>query len=56
MKYEELTKKRKELLDSMGKDFELMHSNFNRLIQRAMEKNMELQEIQNELNKLTESK
>jgi len=53
MKFEELKKRKQELLDSMQKDFEIMHSNFNRLIQRAMVKNIEMQEIQNELNELT---
>ena len=52
MKFEELKKRKKELLEGMDKDFKLMHSNFNRLIQQAMLKNMEMQEIQNELDKL----
>ena len=55
MNFEELNKRKKELLEGMDKDFKLMHSNFNRLIQQAMEKNMEMQEIQDELNKLTQS-
>ena len=55
MKFEELKKRKEELLNGMDKDFKLMHSNFNRLIQQAMEKNMEMQEIQDELNKLTQS-
>ena len=52
MKFEELKKRKKELLDGLTKDFEIMHSHFNRLIQRAMLKNMEVQDIQYELDKL----